>query len=127
MPPPKGQAAASPPFASRELNGEVLLDELLELKAAQVPQRHINDCVLVLRDLDGLRVPDAAGRLKQIASSRFAGQPALAALLVRWAQKLKTDADVQLLVAHLERLALATALVAAVRRGTERLPRGARP
>ncbi|MBS1150670.1 MAG: hypothetical protein H6Q89_2368, partial [Myxococcaceae bacterium] len=64
--------------------------------------------------------------LKALASGRFAGQPALASLLVRWAAKLKTEFDVSLLVGHLERLALTAAVVGALRRGSERLPKGGR-
>lgn len=124
MAPPKSQASA--PFASRELNGEVLVEELVDLRNAQIQARHLSDCVLALRDLEGTRVSEAASRLKQLASNRFSGQPALASLLVRWAAKLKTEHDVPLLVGHLERLALASALVAAVRRGSDRLPKGGR-
>lgn len=124
MAPSRSQPSA--PFASRELNGEVLLEELADLRNAQVHQRHLNDCVLNLRDLEGVRVSDAAARLKQLASNRFAGQPALASLLVRWAAKLRHEVDVPLLVSHLERLALTSALVTTLRRGAERLPRGGR-
>lgn len=120
------KAQPSPPFASRELNGEVLLEELADLRNAQVQQRHLNDCVVGLRDLEGVRVSEAAARLKQLASNRFAGQPALASLLVRWAAKLKSEVDVPLLISHLERLALASAIVTALRRGSERLPKGGR-
>jgi hypothetical protein len=116
----------SAPFASRELNGEVLLEELAELRSAQVQQRHLEDCVLHLRGLAGVRVSEATARLKQLASNRFAGQPALASLLVRWAWRLKGEVDVPLLVGHLERLALTSALITALRRGAERLPRGGR-
>lgn len=116
----------SPPFASRELNGEVLLEELADLRNAQVQQRHLNDCVLNLRGLEGVRVSEAAARLKQLASNRFSGQPALASLLVRWAARLKSEVDVPLLVSHLERLALISALVTTLRRGSERLPKGGR-
>lgn len=116
----------SAPFASRELNGEVLLEELADLRNAQVQQRHLNDCVLNLRGLEGVRVSEAVARLKQLASNRFAGQPALASLLVRWAAKLKHEVDVPLLVSHLERLALTSALVTTLRRGAERLPKGGR-
>ncbi len=122
--PPRAQATA--PFVSREFNGEVLLEELADLRNAQVQQRHLFDCVLGLRDLQGVRVSEAATRLKFLASNRFAGQPALASLLVRWAAKLKSELDVPLLVSHFERLALSAALVAALRRGQERLPRGGR-
>jgi hypothetical protein len=116
----------STPFASREFNGEVLLDELDELRNAQLAQKHLTDVVLGLRDVAGLRVADACLRIKHLATNRFAGQPALASLLVRWAAKLKTDADVQALVGHLERLAVTSAIVAALRRGAERLPKGGR-
>lgn len=116
----------SAPFASRELNGEVLLEELADLRQAQVQQRHLNDCALNLRGLDGLPVAEAGQRLRQLASNRFSGQPALASLLVRWATKLKSDADVPLLVSHLERLAMTAALVTALRRAADRLPGVAR-
>jgi hypothetical protein len=121
-PPPR---SASPPFASRELNGEVLLDALAELRNAQVGQQQLNDCVAGLRDLEGLRLSEVVSRLRSLAG-RFSGHPALASLLVRWAGRLKSEADVPLLLSHLERLALASALIAALRRGQERLPRGGR-
>lgn len=116
----------SPPFASRELNGEVLLDCLDELRGAQVNQQHLNDCATALHDLRGARVPDAVARLKHLAANRFAAQPALASLLVRWAQKLKGEADVAALVAHLERLALTAAVLSALRRAAARLPQSGR-
>jgi hypothetical protein len=123
---PQPQPQPSPPFASREFNGEVLLDELDELRNAQLAQKHLTDVVLGLRDVSSLRVSDACLRLKQLASNRFAGQPALASLLVRWAAKLKTEADVLALVGHFERLALTSAIVSALRRGAERLPKAGR-
>ena len=116
----------SAPFASRELNGDVLLEELTDLRTAQVQQRHLNDAVIGLQDLAGARVSEASARLKSLASNRFAGQPALASLLVRWAAKLKSELDVPMLVSHFERLALTSALVTALRRGAERLPKGGR-
>jgi hypothetical protein len=120
------RAQPSPPFASRELNGEVLLEALDELRAASVHQKHLVDCASAVRDLTGLRVADATTRLKQLAGNRFSGQPALASQLVRWAQKLKSEADVALLVDHLERLALTAAIVSGLRRASDRLPRGGR-
>ncbi len=118
--------AASAPFLNRELNGQLLLEELADLRAAQVQQKHLNDCVANLRTLGGRRVSEAAQQLKALASGRFAGQPALASLLVRWSARLKTEFDVSLLVGHLERLALTAAVVAALRRGSDRLPKGSR-
>ena len=116
----------SAPFASREFNGDVLLEELTDLRTAQIQQRHLNDAVIGLRDLGGARVSEAAARLKSLASNRFAGQPALASLLVRWAGRLKSELDVPMLVSHFERLALTSALVTAMRRAAERLPKGGR-
>jgi hypothetical protein len=118
------RAQPSAPFASRELNGEVLLEALGDLRQSQVQQRHLDDCALALRDFSGLRGAEAVTRLKHLASNRFAGQPALASLLVRWAAKLKSDADVPLLIGHFERLALTSSLVAVVRRSADGLKKG---
>ncbi|MDP1916692.1 MAG: hypothetical protein Q8L14_10620 [Myxococcales bacterium] len=121
-------AAARPqpsaPFVSRELNGENLLDELAELRNAQVAQKHLEDMVRALRELEGSRVSEAVTRLKSLATNRFSGQPVIASLLVRWSTKLKTELDVGLLVSHLERMTLVSALLGAFRRGAERLPKG---
>lgn len=122
--PPKAQPA--PPFANRELNGEVLLEELSELRTAQVHHRQLVDCVTGLRELQGVRASEATARIKQLATSRFAQQPAMASLLVRWAGRLKTDVDVPLLVGHFERLAMVGATTNALRRACERLPKGGR-
>jgi len=121
-------AAARPqpsaPFVSRELNGENLLDELAELRNAQVAQKHLEDMVRALRELEGCRVSEAVTRLKSLATNRFSGQPVIASLLVRWSTKLKTELDVGLLVSHLERMTLVSALLGAFRRGADRLPKG---
>lgn len=109
---------------SRELNGEILLEELADLRQAQVQPKHLHDAVLVLRELEGRRVSEAQTRIKALASNRFQGQPALAGLLVRWSAKLKSEVDVPLLVQHLERLALTAGIVGALRRAQDRLPRG---
>lgn len=123
MAPAKSQP--STPFASRELNGEVLLEELTDLRNAQIHQKHLNDLVVGLRDLEGVRVSEASQRLKQLAANRFSGTPALASLLVRWAAKLKAEADVPLLIAHFERVAITAAIVSAIRRAADTL-KGAR-
>lgn len=117
---------ASAPFVNRELNGEQLLDELSELRNAQIAQKHLEDLARALHELEGRRVAEAVLQLKQLASNRFAGQPAIASLLVRWSAKLKSEVDVGLLVGHLERLALVSALLGAFRRGADRLPKGGR-
>lgn len=124
MAPAKSQP--STPFASREFNGEVLLEELTDLRNAQVPPKHLSDLVVGLRDLEGVRCSEAALRLKQLAANRFSGTPALASLLVRWSTKLKVEADVPLLIAHFERLAITAAIVNSVRRASESLKGGGR-
>lgn len=122
--PSRAQPAA--PFANRELNGEVLLEELSDLRTAHVQQKALVDCVQGLRELPGSRVSEAAAKVKQLASGRFAAQPAMAGLLVRWAGRLKSEVDVPLLVGHFERLAMVAAAVSALRRAAERLPKGGR-
>lgn len=116
----------STPFVSREFNGEVLLEELAELRDARVHQKNLVDLVAGLRDLSGARVSEASQRLTQLAANRFMAYPVLSSLLVRWAKRLKTEADVPLLVGHLERLALLSATVGALRRAAEQLPKGGR-
>lgn len=123
-PPPKSQASA--PFSSRELNGEVLVEELSDLRLAQVQGKHLLDLANGVRDVVGTPVPEAALRLKAMAGQRFAGQPAVASLLVRWAMKVKSDQDLKILSAHLLRLAVTNALLPSLRRAAERLPRTAR-
>ena len=111
----------SPPFAGRELDGETLLEELGALREAQIRQKHLNDCALALRSLSGLSTHEAAAKIRQLASGRFSGQPALASLLVRWSTKLRTELDIPRFTSHIERLALASGLISAMRRGAERL------
>ena len=106
----------SPPFASREFNGEVLLDELADLRDAQVAQQPLNDCAEALREFSTLRASEAVQRMKHLASARFQSQPALAALLVRWANRVKSEQDVAQLSLHFQRLALTAGVIAAFRR-----------
>lgn len=100
----------------------MLLDELSELRAGQVSQKTIEDLTRALRELDGSGPIEAASTLKTLAQTRFAG--AAAALLVRWAPKVKTEADVLALIGHFHRLALVSGVLSAFRRGADRLPRG---
>ena len=117
--PPK--KSPSPPFASRELNGEELLSELRALRESQVRAKHLLDCAAALRGIRGMHVAEAQARIRQVAAGRLQAQPALANLAVRWASKLKVDPDVMQLASHFERLALCAALISAVRRGADRL------
>ncbi len=110
----------SSPFLSRELNGEVLLDELDELRRGQVPQQQLDDCARALRCLEG-PVSSCAALVRQLAKDRYAEHLALASLLKRWATRLKTDADAPLLAAHFERLALSSALISALHRASDQL------
>lgn len=112
-----GTGQLSAPFAHRELNGEILLEELTALRDAQVSQPDLEESAAALKALTGLRAGEAMSRLKQLAAGRFQPQPALASLLVRWAAKLRTDADVTALAQHFRRLAIVGALVGAIRSG----------
>lgn len=117
-------SSLSAPFAARELNGEVLLQELGQLRDAQVGARHLVDCSVAMRALKGARVSDASARLRNLASGRFQGQPALASLLLRWSSRLKSEEDVEALRAHFDRLASASALIGATWRIADRRRRG---
>lgn len=120
-----GTSQLSAPFAHREFNGETLLEELDALREAQVRQKQLEDCATTLRGLSGLRVAEATARLRQVASGRFQSQPAIANLLVRWAAKLRTEADVNALAQHFRQLAIVGALIGVLRRGGDRLVGGA--
>jgi len=124
--PPSQTPTLSAPFAHREFNGEQLLDELRDLRGAGVGQRHLVDCVLALREVTGLPVPQAVERIREIATYRFQAQPELAGSLVRWAAKLRTGPDVEELVEHFHRLAASALLIGAMGRGVSRLPGGLR-
>ena len=126
MPTPPPAKPLSAPFASRELNGEVLFEELSDLRDSRVGPQHLVDCALVVRQIRDVRVSEAMVRLKQLAGGRFNSQPALAALLMRWASKLKTEADVAALAGHIERLALSATLLSAIRRAQDRALEGKR-
>ena len=115
---------SSAPFQNRELNGELLLAELADLRKGQVQQKHLNDFVAHLRTISGAPVADAVRQLKAMATGRLAAQPALSSLVAHWSSKLKSDLDVSLLVGHLERLVLTAALAGALRQGAQRLPKG---
>lgn len=115
----------SPPFASRELNGEILLDELQRLRLAAVPQRDLNDCAAAVARLGDAPLPEVARRFQALAHQRFGATPEIAGLLVRWAQKVKTPEDLAALRGHLQRLALGSALLNAIYRGAGRLRKGA--
>jgi|CXWL01.1.fsa_nt_gi hypothetical protein len=111
----------SAPFLSREFNGEQLLEELGEIRNAQVRNNALFECVAALKELDGLPIGEAVAHLKQLAAGRFGGQGTLPQLLLKWAGRLKAEADLPLLVDHLERLALTAAMVGALKRATERM------
>ena len=121
--PIKGPVSAA--LQSRELNGEVLLDELSELRAGAVQQASLVDLAHAAREMSGMRLAEAQAHLRALGG-RFPTQPALGLLLNRWAQKLKSDFDVPLLVGHLERLALTAVVLASLRRSSDRLPKGGR-
>jgi hypothetical protein len=119
--PPK-MPPLSPPFAAREFNGDGMLAELQHLRDAVVNQKHLNDCALAVRNLPGKGLLEAMMEIKNLAMSRFQGQPELARLLVTWAAQVKGPRDFGELCSHFQRLAMSSALLAAMYRGASRLP-----
>lgn len=111
---------ASTPFVSRELNGEVLLSELTDLRSAGVSQSELNQWVLTVRELAGAPATMAASRLKHHATQ---APPALGAIFKRWATRLRADADVEPLLAHFDRLAITAGIVGALRRAASQAGR----
>ncbi len=118
MAPVKAQPSAA--FLNRELNGEVLLDELDELQQGRVPQRALNDCARELAAVKG-SATQAAALIRALATNRFSRFPPLVSLLKRWATKLKTNSDVPLLAAHFDRLAVVAAVLSSLTLATRRL------
>ncbi|HZN94343.1 MAG TPA: hypothetical protein VFB81_16630 [Myxococcales bacterium] len=121
QPPPK-PVPVSPPFAAREFNGDGMLKELQHLRDAVVNQKHLNDCALAVRNLPNKGLLEAMMEIKQLAMARFQGQPELARLLVTWAAQVKGPRDFMELCGHFQRLAISSALLAAMYRGASRLP-----
>jgi len=119
-------SALSAPFASRELNGETLLDELASLRQAAMPQKHLNDCAVAARALRTTPLAEVPFAFQALARERFQAQPEIAGMLVRWAAKVKSEADLEALCLHLQRMALASGLLNAMYRGSGRLPRSGR-
>jgi hypothetical protein len=123
---PSARSMASPAFAHREFNGEVLLDELADLRAARLSQAQLNEVATALRALRDSKPAPATAALRQLAQTRFSRPERLAELLLHWGQRLRTEADVEAVVGHFRRLALTGALLTAVRRGADRLAGGRR-
>lgn len=107
-------SAPSAPFADRELNGTVLLDELRSLREAAVRQGDLNACAQAVEPLRGASIPRATTQLKRLAQERFEDRPEIAALLSKWADLLRQPADLDRLCEHLERLALTSAVLGAL-------------
>ena len=112
----------SPAFAAREFNGDGLLKELQHLRDAVVNQKHLNDCALAVRNLPNKGLLEAMMEIKQLAMARFQSQPELARLLVTWAAQVKGPKDFMEFCGHFQRLAMSSALLAAMYRGASRLP-----
>lgn len=96
----------SAPFRDREFNGATLLEEWAELRAGQESPLSVAHAALEVRALAAAPAVEARARLSQWATAARQHTPALAALLLRWAGRLRTGPDTALLAGHLERLAL---------------------
>ena len=109
----------SAPFSHREFNGEHLIGELKKLRLGQLSQKELTGCALTLKALAKVRAPELAQRLRALAKE---SSPALGTLLKEWSTKLGRDEDVPVLVSHVQRLAMTSALLDAARRGNALLP-----
>lgn len=97
---------ASAPFRDREFNGTTLLEEWSELRAEPGAALAVAHAALAVRALEGIPATDARTRLARWAAAARQQAPALAALVLRWAGRLRTPSDTALLAGHLQRLAL---------------------
>lgn len=121
-----GKTQPSPAFADREFNGTVLVQEIEELSSSGVPPEQISECGQDLQGLLGLPPQEASARIHALAKTRASTHPALAALLSRWAPRIKMHVDLPLLISHFNRLAMAMAALPALRAAAGRLPNGGR-
>lgn len=111
----------SPPLASRQFNGEVLLEEVASLRGQGVSQRALNDLASALSVRAQSTAREVSERLRHLASNRFADTPCLALLLNHWAAKLKTPADAAAVVDHFQRLVVLSAIISAVKQAAPSL------
>jgi hypothetical protein len=118
----ESNAGASTPFRHRELNGELLLDELASLRAAAVTQAELNALAAGCQNWAKL---DVAAAAKVLMQQRATASVALSQFLETWAKKLKHPPDVALLAQHFQRLAMTSACISALRRAAA-TSRGAR-
>lgn len=107
--------ALSPPFANREFNGEVLLAELTQLRAAQVPVGRLSEAHLALRESERVELASWPTHLRNIAVTRLSGAPAVAGLVAMWVGRVKSNEDRRAVIEHFERLAVTAAILSAVR------------
>jgi hypothetical protein len=111
----------SAPFVNRELNGELLIEELADLRTGMVQERTLVDCAQCVSELVALGVEEARRELRTLSRERFAHAPALATLMTQWAGRLRLAPDVPKLVGHFERLSTTLLLLSALKRGAPRL------
>ncbi len=108
-------------FLHREVDGEDLLSELNELREGQVAQRQLVEIVARLKPLRSLSFVEGSTEIRRLLDDHSNDAPRLAALVRRWAQRLRVDDDVPMLVAHFERLMLSSAILPVIRSGAARL------
>jgi hypothetical protein len=121
-----GKTQPSPPFADREFNGTVLVQEVEELLLAGVPAEQIWECGQDLQALLGVPASEASTKVQALAKTRTATHPMLVALLTRWAPRIRIQVDLPLFISHFNRLAMAMAALPALRAAAGRLPNGGR-
>jgi hypothetical protein len=108
--------------ADPEYQGALLLEELRELQAANVPVNYLLGCARMMNDLRSLSAPEVMRRLEAVARERLTAFPALVVVLARHANGVKSDTDLPAFTSHFERLAQLAALVPAMSHASQRLP-----
>jgi hypothetical protein len=110
----------SAPFAARELNGEMLLEEVATLRGRGVPQSALEYCAASLARSAGAGAAQVPDTVQQIASSGGRCPSPLAHLVAAWARKVRTDDDAVALADHFSRVARVAALLPALVQASER-------
>jgi hypothetical protein len=109
----------SAPFAARELNGEMLLEEVATLRERSVPQTALEYCAASLARTATHGAAEVPDTVQQLVSSGARCPSPLAHLVAAWARKVRTDDDALALADHFSRLARVAALLPALVQASE--------
>jgi hypothetical protein len=114
----------SGPFAARELNGEMLLQEATTLRDRGVSADALGACALGLARAGPQQARELVDAVGHLAATSSRCPAPLARLMEGWATKVKSEEDVVAYVDHFLRLARVFALIPALLQSSERLAKG---